>query len=131
MLYLPPRAQAPAIDYGIAMGIPQRVSERGIHCPKLPGRRNFRRSSRSCHFVFLHLIDNPDAGYRFDSNRPGQKRDGGRTQRGRRVVNQRVKRQPLFMPAADSTLHFWRGSALIETSSASSNAPEPGRSFQH
>lgn len=129
LLYLPPRAQAPAIDYGIAIGIPPRVSGRGIHCPKLSGRLNFRCSSWSCHFVFLHLIDNPMrvAG----STRTGPARSAMMAARSGvgALLNQRVKRQPLFAPAADSPSNFVttlaRGSALIETSSASSNAPNP------
>lgn len=101
LLYLPPQAEAPTIDYGIAIGIPPRVSGRGDHCAKLFGPLNLRRSSRPCPSVFLHMIDSPDASCWFDSNGPDRKHDDGRPRRVMRAFNQRVKRQPLFAPAAD------------------------------
>lgn len=129
LLYVPPRAQVAAIVYGIAVGTASRVAGRGIHWREPYGLLNFRRSSWSCHFVLFYLIDNLDASCRFDSDRHRQQRDDDPGQRGRRSLIQRVGRQPLFAPAADSTINFTatiaRESALSGTSSASSNAPNP------
>lgn len=56
---LPPWVQAPPIDYGIAVGIPSRLAERGIHRWKLSGPQNCQRSSHFYRSFLFYLKDNP------------------------------------------------------------------------
>ena len=129
LFYLPPRAQAPVINYGVAIGIRSRLAKRGAHNRTLTALLNRRRSSRPCSFVPFSLIDNhPDAGRR--TTRIGTAASSTMATRSKAVTlppsppadsssSQRLKSTLNF-----NTAHA-RHTALSRIYCASSNAPNP------
>lgn len=106
LFYLPPRAQAPIIDYGAAVGNPPRLFEPGAHNRQVAALWNSRRSSRPCSVIFSFLIDNHlDSGCRSHSDRRRHELDHGRALRGLYSPPQPAGRQ-LFAPAAEFNLQF-------------------------
>ena len=84
LFYLPPRAQAPVIDYGVAVGSRSRLAKRGAHNRALISRLSRRRSRWSRRSALFSLIDHhSDAGSRPHSDRRRDKLDHGRALRGR------------------------------------------------
>ena len=106
LFYLPPRAQAPVIDYGVAIGNRSRLAKRGAHNWKLTARPNRRRSSRFCRVIDFSPIDNhPDVGCQSHSDWYRPKLDHGHALRGRYSPTQRIGRR-FFAPTAEFNLQL-------------------------
>lgn len=141
--YLPPRNQAPAIDYRTAVGNRSQSTECGVHYQKVTARIHQRCSRWSCRFIVFRLIDHPDARCLHDQDlRPAEVR---RLPLARRpvcfnsAIGSTLGPGPLFalilqfsLPSRlflNSTFHFVttleRDNAPSGISGASSNAPIP------
>jgi hypothetical protein len=110
LFYLPPRAQAPVVDYRVAVGSRSRLAKRGVRNRALVARLNRRRSSGYCRSVLFSLIGhNPDAGWRSHSDRRHHQLNHGRALRARYSPTQRSGRR-FITPTAEFNLQYHRPS---------------------
>ena len=106
LFYLPPRAQAPIINYGVVVGSRLRLAKGGAHNRAFTAPLSRRCLDRSCHFVLLSLIDDQsDAGFRSHSDRRRDKFNHGRALRGRYSPNQ-CSAGRFLTPTAEFHLQF-------------------------
>lgn len=104
LFYLPARAQAPVIDYEVAIGNRSRLAKRGAQNRKLTARLNCRRSSRFRRDINFSRINNhPDTGCRSHPDLYRHNLDYGHALRGRYSPTLRIGRQ-FFAPTAEFNL---------------------------